>query len=131
MARPKPPPPKAPSAAQRKKTVIKTEQYLREALAEAHRDLDLAREDGSWQAVATLTRQATILRAELDKLVSPTAASSAPADPLANASDDEVRAALVEAVRTMPESVLTAVEDAIAARRTGVPLLTVHTGGSS
>ncbi len=77
--------------------------YLTNQLRQAHADLDAARHDHSWQAVAALRRQAVGLRDDLDMLI---AGEAAAASQIERLSDDELVGELRAALAVLPVSVV-------------------------
>ena len=94
--------------------------YLRKELRSAHKDMEAARKRQSWQAVASLRRQALSVRNELDQLkILQDQEEEQAAQP-----DDLVRS-LVEAVRVLPLDHVERVADACHVRIHGAPRLEV------
>lgn len=88
--------------------------YLERNLAETHLDIEAARDAESWQAVATLRMRARDIRTELDELA---AASKEPASATDGKTRAELMAMLVEALRSLPMTLLDDVLDEIGAER--------------
>jgi hypothetical protein len=103
--------------------------FLAQLLADTIRDIEAARECESWQAVATLSRQAAQHRAELDALAKAAQQPATGADTATLLDDDALLAGIVEAIPGLPDAALDAIEDALVLRRTGRPNLRVHAGG--
>ena len=107
-------------------TSTRTE-YLAIQLDQLDADIDEARDVGSWQAVASLRRQALLTRDALDA----TLAATAPAfDPTISLSDDELVTELIAMVPALPEIALERLEQAIRQQRQGRPALSLVTGGA-
>lgn len=101
--------------------------YLRQQLDDLDSDIEEARGAGSWQAVASLRRQALVTRDALDT----TLAATAPAiDPTVDLSDEQLVAELVAMVPSLPELALERVEQAIRLHRQGKPALSLVGSGA-
>ncbi len=99
--------------------------YLRKQLDELDADIEEARGAGSWQAVASLRRQALLTRDSLDT----TLASTAPAmDPTVDLSDEQIVEELCALVPVLPELALERIEAVIRAHRSGKPALSLVGG---
>ena len=98
--------------------------YLQKQLTEAHRDIDSARSNNSWTAVASLRRQALGLRAELDDIKAAEAAAHIADHRLTDDQIvDEIRAAIGVLPVSVVEEIMIACED-----RVGAPRLRVVDG---
>src|SRR5690349_20438647 len=93
-----------PSATQDRAT------YLEQLLTEIHDDIDAARENDSYTAVARLTALAVKVRAELD-------AARPPKRGVGELSPAELAAKLAKGVRKLPPELLPLIEEALAERR--------------
>ena len=94
--------------------------YLRRQLRAAHKDMEAARKKNSFVALASLRRQALLIRDELDKIkILQDQEEEQAAQP-----DDLVRS-LVEAVRVLPLDHVERVADACHVRIHGAPRLEV------
>ncbi len=120
MAR-RPPPPPRKGKTPAKLAALPTADYLRAQLEAALQDLDDAREDQSWQAVATLHRQANAMRADLDTATKPAGTGAETMD------DAALLELLLSAVPDLPDASFDRLEAAVALRRTGRPSLRVVT----
>ena len=81
---------------------LSPDQMLIDELSGLDEDLEDARDDRSWQAVAAFRRQRLAAYAELRDLKARESAS----DPLADLADDELAAKLSEFMAVIPEPVL-------------------------
>ena len=110
--KPKPRTPKQPMGERKRKRQwarMGERTYVAEQLAQLHDDIDGARTDGSWQALAALYRQAMAMRERLDALDRAAAA----ADRGPELSQEELVRQLVEAVLHLPAALLEPVADAL------------------
>ena len=106
---------------------VNREAWLRAQLATIEQDLQDARDARSFQAVASLHRQANVTRDALDKTL---AASSAVVDATAGMDDEEIVRSLIAAITVLPDQVVERIEAAIEARYAGRPAFAVLSGGS-
>lgn len=83
--------------------------YVAEQLQQLHDDLDGARADGSWQALAALYRQAMAMRARLDEIER--AEASAKEDGDSELTLDQVLDAILAELEHLPPAALEQIAD--------------------
>jgi len=107
---------------------VSREDWLRKQLAEIEGDVQDARDARSFQALASLHRQANATRDALDQLLS---AQAAAVDATSGMADDEIVAQLVALMSVLPDFAIEQIEDAIEQRYAGRPALAVLPGGGA